>query len=57
LIIGWLTGTQYAEQILHTQWDVINKNNKEIEMSDYIEDLLDVGFDDYDDDCDDAVEM
>jgi len=26
-------------------------------MSDYIEDLLDVGFDDFDDDCDDAVEM
>jgi len=30
---------------------------KEIDMSDYIEDLLDVGFDDYEDDCDDAVEM
>jgi hypothetical protein len=38
------------------QQDWIN-NNKEIKMSDYIEDLLDVGFDDYEDDCDDAVEM
>jgi len=35
----------------------IMKNKKEIDMSDYIDDLLEVGFDDFDDDCDDAVEM
>ena len=35
----------------------INTRKKESTMSDYIEDLLDVGFDDYEDDCDDAVEM
>jgi hypothetical protein len=29
----------------------------EVVMSDYIEDLLEVGFDDYEDDVDDAVEM
>jgi hypothetical protein len=33
------------------------KRKKEINMSDYIDDLLEVGFDDFDDDCDDAVEM
>lgn len=33
------------------------KKKKEINMSDYIDDLLEVGFDDFDDDCDDAVEM
>ena len=42
--------------VVANQQDWIN-NNKEIKMSDYIEDLLDVGFDDYEDDCDDAVEM
>jgi len=26
-------------------------------MSDYIDDLLDVGYDDFDDDVDDAVEL
>jgi len=26
-------------------------------MSDYIDDLLDVGYDDFDDDIDDAVEL
>ena len=29
----------------------------EVVMSDYIEDLLEVGCDDYEDDADDAVEM
>tara|TARA_Y100000588_G_C13873151_1_gene761176 strand:- start:60 stop:173 length:114 start_codon:yes stop_codon:yes gene_type:complete len=34
-----------------------NKKIKETMMSDYIEDLLDVDYDDYEDDVDDAVEM
>ncbi|MGB1092193.1 MAG: hypothetical protein ACPGYX_08720 [Oceanobacter sp.] len=34
-----------------------NKTNKEINMSDYTEELLDVSYDDYEDDGDDAIEM
>ena len=46
----------HKEPVVTHQQDWFN-HNKEIKMSDYIDDLLDVGFDDYEDDCDDAVEM
>ncbi|WP_320818896.1 hypothetical protein [Thalassolituus sp.] len=47
-------GTTDASQEMQDQ---LKLKNKEAVMSDYIEELLDITIDDYEDDVDDAVEM